>query len=489
LYANRFSIPFNRTHGLFYAILGSITVAFLCVVIFTDGTAGNGDSLCHYLIARGAAKNHALFFDHWGKPLFTLLSFPFAQLGFTAVKCYNVLAMSIACAAAYHTAYITGIKRAWLTVLFFFFASEVIEVTPSAFTEPTFALVLAVAILLISSNRLKAGLIVLSFLPFARTEGLFILPLAAVFLYDANRISLWPWLLTGHVVISLMGYPYHDSILWVFTENPYARTELLEGERHWHYFPVRMYYLIGPISCFVLIAGILHTIYKYLKSKKTVQLRLSFWLICGSFLVVFTAHSIFWTFGMFGSIGLTRVIMGTMPCIAILCAAGFNVVIYPLYKLQSNATEYVTIGLLFLALFYFTFLNTPTAADLKSDFTLNEGQQFMAHQLSPYIKQKYTDNVFYFSDPALSHFLNQNLYDSTAFQLFYKKPDYRLNANEVVIWDEYWSFNLHSMSLDTLLSKPYLKLDTCLIHSLSNNSTMKYCVFVAREDSVSTFHK
>lgn len=474
---------------MFYTILGTITVLLLCAVVLTNGTAGNGDSLCHYLIARGAAKNQALFFDHWGKPLYTLLSFPFAQLGFKAVKCYNVLAMSIACAAAYHTACIAGIKRAWLTVLFFFFASETIEVTPSAFTEPTFALVLAIGILLISRKSLKAGLIVLSFLPFARTEGLFILPLGVAFLYAVNQIRFWPWLLTGHVVISLLGYPYHESILWVFSENPYARTELLEGERHWHYFPVRMYYLIGPVSCFVLSAGILHTVYTYFKSKKSIQLHLTFWLICGSFLVVFIAHSIFWTFGMFGSIGLTRVIMGTMPCIAILCVAGFNLMTYPLYKLHSKFAEYVTESVLLISLFYFTFLYAPTAADLKSDFTLNEGQQFMAHQLSPYIKEKYTDDAFYFSDPALSHFLNQNLYDSTAFQLFYKKPDYRLRANEVIIWDEYWSFTLHNMSLDTLLSKPYLKLDTCFIHSLSNNSTMKYCVFVAREDSFSTFHK
>ena len=44
-----------------------------------------------YLFARYAPQHPELFFHHWAKPLFVLLSCPFAQFGFIGVKVFNFI--------------------------------------------------------------------------------------------------------------------------------------------------------------------------------------------------------------------------------------------------------------------------------------------------------------------------------------------------------------------------------------------------------------
>ena len=68
------------------AFFVGLFIAFTC-----DGTADNGDSVQHYLISKYAWQHPVLFLDHWGKPLFTLLSSPFSQFGMEGMKVFNLI--------------------------------------------------------------------------------------------------------------------------------------------------------------------------------------------------------------------------------------------------------------------------------------------------------------------------------------------------------------------------------------------------------------
>ena len=72
-------------------IMGAWFIVLCLVAIFTNGTGDAGDSVQHYLFSKSAFKHPELFLDHWAKPIFVLLSAPFAQLGFVGMKIFNCL--------------------------------------------------------------------------------------------------------------------------------------------------------------------------------------------------------------------------------------------------------------------------------------------------------------------------------------------------------------------------------------------------------------
>ena len=80
---NKNKLPgFKFNSRISLILLFALLFIFFCIISFIpDATAGGGDDISHYNIARGAIKYPRLFLDLWGKPVFTFLSSPFAQFG------------------------------------------------------------------------------------------------------------------------------------------------------------------------------------------------------------------------------------------------------------------------------------------------------------------------------------------------------------------------------------------------------------------------
>lgn len=474
----------TQQNKIFYSLLLLTTLALAVVALVTDGTAGNGDSLCHYLIARASWKNPEMFFDLWGKPVFTLLSSPFAQIDMKAVKVFNVLCMAVSAAFLYHTALKLNLKYAWLVVIFLFFSSETIEVTLSSFTEPVFALVLSVSIYLLVHERTIAGAIVCSFLPFARQEGLIMMPVIVVYLVYICAYKALPFLLTGHLALGILGYPYYHNLLWPITQNPYAGKVDTTGDRHWNYFLIRMYYLVGPVSCALMGIGLLGLITAFFSGMKSslrnrVFIQTSL-LVAGIFLCILTAHSIFWTTGMFASIGLTRVMVTVWPAMALLCVTGTHVLKKLFNRIAVPKISLVPLLAIIAGEFYFTLVYPPTAIDYKLDFYLNEGQAYMTYTVAPYVKTKFPDHTAYFSDMGLAFLLDQNFYDESGKKLNFISPRYELKKNELIIWDDMHAKYGENILLDSLLNKPHLQLDTAFIRPLENKDTLCFYIFTGK---------
>lgn len=117
-----------------YIIIGVLTIMFF------QGTGDSGDSIAHFLHAKYALKHPHLFFSHWGKSIFTLLSFPFAQFGFAGMKVFNLLVSLATMALTYQTARHLKYPNYALIGLLWLFAPLVFVLTFSGLTEPLLAL-------------------------------------------------------------------------------------------------------------------------------------------------------------------------------------------------------------------------------------------------------------------------------------------------------------------------------------------------------------
>ena len=78
---------------LLYALLTVFVLIQVFLLLLSDSVYGfyGADNVAHYQIARFSFRYPELFLDLWGKPVFTTLLAPFAQLGFKAAKGYNIM--------------------------------------------------------------------------------------------------------------------------------------------------------------------------------------------------------------------------------------------------------------------------------------------------------------------------------------------------------------------------------------------------------------
>jgi hypothetical protein len=56
-------------------------VVITVIAFVANGTGDEGDSISHYLFAKTAWTYKQHFFDHWAKPVYVLIAFPFATTG------------------------------------------------------------------------------------------------------------------------------------------------------------------------------------------------------------------------------------------------------------------------------------------------------------------------------------------------------------------------------------------------------------------------
>ena len=147
------------------------SLVYLLWILFSKGTTDSGDGVMHYIIAKSAVQHTWLFFDHWGKPFFTLLSTAFCQLGYTGVCIFNGICIIL---SAYLVKRISkkilGIDNS-IPFLLTLFTPILFGTGFAGLTEPLFALVLTAGVYLLIENKITAACVLLSFLPFVRTEG------------------------------------------------------------------------------------------------------------------------------------------------------------------------------------------------------------------------------------------------------------------------------------------------------------------------------
>ncbi len=301
-----------------FALLGAILVR-----LYPDGYQQDGGF--HFLFARWSFEHPHYLVDVWGRPLFTILYALPARLGYPVAK---LLTVAVALAAAWHTAQLArehGLEHAELAVPLLFLQPSFLLLSCETMTEPLFALVLAIALRLHRSGRVREGMWTASLLPLARPEGFFLALLWGAFvaldpragrtflrravatLRLAGGVGLW-WLLalliTGDPRFILHNWPPNWAAGATYGTGPLLqywaiRDQLLAGPVLQALFGVGLVTLVAsrrallPVACAVLVAAL---------------------------------HSIFFRFGWFGSAGYARYLVCVAPPMALATLAGWNAV-------------------------------------------------------------------------------------------------------------------------------------------------------------------
>ena len=435
-----------KNKAIFSFLFFYVLVAIFTICYF-DGTGDSGDSIFHYQHARYAPQHPHIFFNHWAKPLYVLLFSPWAQFGFIGVKIFNALIVFFTLFFTFKITEKLAIKNAILSPVLLLFSPLFYILTFSGLTEPLFALMLSIGIYAILKDKYTFAAILISFLPFVRSEGLLIAAVFGLFFLLKKRWQVLPWLTAGHIVYSIAGSFVHENLLWVFKKIPYDKLSSLYGNGGLTDFIIKMNYVVGvPIYALFWI-GVISIIWKSIKQKLKLELQI---LVFIGFFVFFIAHSLFWYLGIFNSMGLKRVLISVLPLSAIIALMGFNWITEDLLSYKKTLKLFFQ-SILILLVLIFPFTPNPAAINWSKDMQLIS-DQVEAIQVVKAVKDKLGDNNrFIYVHPYLSEVLQIDHFDYKKHIPFRKNYLDEVRSGDIIIWEAWFSvieFGITQKSLD-----------------------------------------
>ena len=456
---------------LYYLLLFLYVLAATFTIIFFNGTGDEGDSITHYLFAKYAFKHQDLFFDHWAKPVFVLLSSPFAQFGFTGIKIFNSLVTLFNLILTYKVSELLKLNNNLLVIIFLMFAPLNFILTFSGLTEPLFALFIILSIYLILIKRNLFASLILSFIPFVRTEGLIILIIFAIYFYINKQRKIIPLLLTGHIIYSITGFFYHNDLLWVFNKIPYANTISPYGSGNLFHFVEKLTYVIGIPIYILFVAGFVKINLEIYRKKYNIEIT---FLILIIFLSFFIAHSIFWYLGIFNSMGLQRVLLSVMPIIAIISLYGFNF-ITEIFSRYPQINKYIKIVII-LYVIIFPFTSNPAAINWNRDMKLSKTQQLAIETIRKININLNNKQRIIISLPYISEILNMDYFDNNKIQDLNSYNLKKLQKDDIVIWVN-WYAEIECKIKKTDLKKINRLENIFNIHASDKGKEIEFAVY------------
>lgn len=439
-----------------YVILALGFIAGVIIILTTQNSFGGGDSIQHFSLAHWGWKYPNLLFNHWGKPVFTILISPFAQFGINGVRVYNLLLGIGTAIIIWQIAQILKFRNNVISILLVLFTPIYFILMFSPLTEVSFSFFLALSLLLFFKKKYYFSAIVLSFLPLIRTEGIVLLPLFIAAYIFRKKFLVLPFLLTGFIIISALGYSYYDDFWWQITKMPYSgNAKDIYGSGSLFHFINDTRGILGYPLGILFIIGLILTVFSWVQKDKF-KLSETFYfllLVPGSYIIFLSAHSYAWWQGIGNSLGLVRVMGSVTPLAALTALLGLNYIT----ELINGKNKVIGSIILYGVVFWIFMLGIGTH---KSGFHLSKNQNLIK-QTATFIQENNLDKhkVYYF-DPYVVYALNIDPYDNTkGFSQIpnIQNPSIGIPDSSIIVWDAHFGPNEGRVSLSTLQGQKSLK--------------------------------
>lgn len=433
---------------LFFLFLIVLQVYFL----FKNELVYEGaDNITHFQIARYAFNHPKLFLDSWGKPVFTTLIAPFTLIGFKAAQLFNLAVALITLLFVFKISKQIFPSGAFFTVVFTAFAPVYFLLMLTCLTEVLFSMVLVISVYLFVKNKFLFSALVLSFIPFVRTEGIVLFPVFAVaFLLKRSYLSIL-FLSAGALFFSLTGLFVFNDFLWIINRFPYPTGESIYGSGELLHFVKNSNFIFGIPLIILIIFGLFFWINEILqKFKLNSESVILFILIAGSWITYFAAHSFVWWKGMGGSLGLIRVIGGVIPLAALTGAKTFQA-LYEKLKNQKAETIILSVFALAQAIMFFNQSKLPYKRG-PVDSLIKSAAQYVKHEFK-------NDKIYYFN-PEFAFQLGLDPYDQTKCNWGIGdklQPSNSMNFGDILIWDAHFGPNEGRVSFEAVENDVHLE--------------------------------
>ncbi len=465
------------------AILSFALVSLFILIIwyFNKGAHGGADNYTHYRISQLAPKVPAKFLDLWGKPVFTLLNTTFAYFGFKYAQLMNVILGLLSAFFAYRIVRMTNTDNAFSNLLFYFvvFTPIFFILIPSVLTEIVFAFLLLIGIYLFFRNKYLFAAIVLSFLPYARTEGIVLIPIFILAFVLKRKFTAGSFVLFATILFSLIGGFVFNDFLWLIHRFPYQGAKDVYGSGELLHFINNYRLIFGlPLTVFLIIGLISKTIRLIKNFELNSQLAFEYLLIVIPFIIYFSAHSFAWYWGRGGSLGLIRVIAGVAPLAAIIAFWGIQEIFNKIPRKRIKfAISLLLVGWMVLELF----LNytIPRKWGNTEKIALNAAQWLN--------KSEFSNHDTYFFIAHFYDFIEKEPGQKVSrMYCNYSDSMHCLRQGDILIWDALIGANEGKFEKWKILNNQNLSLLKIFIpeHPIKLYDGSNYEIMIFKKDSI-----
>lgn len=430
--------------------LVGIGIFYTWILWCFNGTGDDGDSIFHFLYAKYSFKHPELFLHHWAKPVFVLLASPFAQFGFFGLKVFNVLLSLGSVWMVEYVARKLGYSFSILGSFFQAMAPLALVLAFSGLTEPLFAFLCMSGLLSYLLERKILALVLLSFLPFVRTEGFLFLGLIALVVFWEREWKVLPFLFFGFLFYAILGGIVSNDFLWFFHQMPYNSGSSHYGHGHIFHFLDQLFYVVGLPFYSFLIMGLFAGLVQIFQGRLRV---IEVCFIYGGFVGYVMAHSLCWYFGIFDSMGLKRVLVGVLPLASLIALNGLNWFVSLCNGKKQKVQFVFSIGFVVLI---FPFLGTPSSIHWQ-ELRLNAKQEQvlkMKLELKPWMKEGKRVSAAY---PFIYYELDVDCFDSDLAYPLSSNPE-NWESGDLLIWDSDFASIENGVSKENLLANPKLEI-------------------------------
>ncbi len=430
----------------------------------STGILESGDGIQHYQIARYAWQHHELFLHAWGKPLFTLFSSPFAQLGLLGMTLFNALCFVATAWAADGILKRAGQASRWLYAPILLMVPVYGTMVLAGMTEVLFGLLTILVIRALFEERYVLAMVLLSFTPFARPEYIGFMPFVLAWMIGKRQWRALPFVMTGPILCALAGWIIMNDPLWTLHDDSYSGAASIYGHGTLLHFVQHLPEIYGKPLLFAGIPAVAAGIWLWWKKhedRSTLRLLIVVGLLPS--LAIAAIHSYLWWKGLKGSLGLLRVLATTAPLI-VLC------VVWPIIRALSLPRVWwierfvftMGVGVLFLHAMWKALLIVQPLPVVPNDYEVFV--QRVGEEVGR-IKGGY-DRVLYYH-PAVAFYAGIDPFDhSSAMQLFgidSSRADLGMGPNDLLVWDAHFGPNEGHTPLRLLRDRPGFRLEEVMV--------------------------
>ncbi|HNX43590.1 MAG TPA: hypothetical protein PKI35_04070 [Bacteroidales bacterium] len=477
----------QRTEKIIANILTLAFLAFFCMLAVTSTAIFEGaDNIAHYNLSHYSFRHPELLLDHWGKPLFTILSSPFSQAGFVGTKLFNVLTGVAAAYFAYRYLRSQKVQMAFAVIPFVLFVPMYFMMMQSALTEVLCSFILVVSAFCFADKRYILSAILLSFVPVSRTDAVIILPVYAAALLWFRQYKALPFLLTGTFVFSISGWFQYGDILWLIHNNPYKGASSLYGKGDLLHFVEQIPYICGIPLTILTVTGIFSILFRFFRNNAHPgePATADVFVLLLPALALLAAHSYLWWKGLGGSAGLTRVLTPVLPLTAIMAYKGFDEITWRI------PVKWVRWLILLVVLFFIILVPVrkyrPPAKLQKADLLMS--------QTADWIKSEglQNRNIFYY-DPEVAFFNDRDPWNHEKGRQIIRDGfvnETIFGEGSLIIWDAHFGPHEGRVPLSLLLENKQLRLIKILLPNppFTIYGNEEYCIYVFLKDRTHAPH-
>lgn len=444
----------RRDHG---PLMLAVALAALIVLVrvLSPGVPDTGDGVAHYQHAHYFWHSADAALSQWGKPLFSLLSSPFAALGLWGMTVFAAECGVVSCVAV--MAFAPDERRrgwAWVVPVLLFSVPVYVHTLLCGLTEPFFGLMTVLIVWSLWKERFTVAMVLLSLMPFVRPEYAAFAPFALAYVLWRKAWNALPWGLTGVVLYSLASAVLHGHPLAFFTDHTYVGNSIYgHGDARLFYDNIDAMYGL-PFKRALLVAVLAWAVISWRdREHRRAHLTLGLLTLLPA-IAIFSLHTYAWWHGGMASLGLLRVMATTVPLL-VLFVAYVLAHAWALFVPAARWSPWV-LGAAFLVYGNTAFHELRRREPMP---VAEDDIQHTVREASAFLQTHRTHGQrLYYLDPYLGTLCDRNPWDGDSAR-FLQGMGVLSDAQEIkdgdwVVWDAHFAAHEGGVPLDSLAGDP-----------------------------------